>query len=127
MIRFEDASKTYASMSRPALDRITLTVEQGEFSFLVGPNGSGKTTLIRLILKEEKPTTGTVWVFDRNVGKMRSWRVPKHRRQIGTVFQDFRLLPNRSVSQNVAFALEVIGRKRAEVTRMVPEALEMVG
>ncbi|MCB0918126.1 MAG: cell division ATP-binding protein FtsE [Actinobacteria bacterium] len=127
MIRFDNVSKTYKRAHSPALRDVNVEIERGEFVFLVGPSGSGKSTFLRLCLKEDKPTSGTVWVAGKDIGKLPSWRVPQLRRQIGTVFQDFRLLPNKTVAQNVAFALEVIGKPRSHVNRVVPEVLEMVG
>ena len=127
MIRFDNVSKLYTSERRPALDEVSVEIDRGEFVFLVGPSGSGKTTFLRLCLKEDKPTSGTVWVAGKNVGKLSTRKVPKLRRQIGTVFQDFRLLPNKTVAQNVAFALEVIGKPRTHIRKVVPEVLEMVG
>ncbi len=127
MIRFENVTKQYKSQHSPALRDVNVDIERGEFVFLVGPSGSGKTTFLRLCLKEDKPSEGTVWVAGKNVGKLSSWRVPHLRRQIGTVFQDFRLLPNKTVFENVAFALEVIGKPRGHIKTVVPEVLEMVG
>ncbi|MCH9718258.1 MAG: cell division ATP-binding protein FtsE [Actinomycetia bacterium] len=127
MIRFDNVSKLYTSELRPALEKVNVEIDRGDFVFLVGPSGSGKTTFLRLCLKEDKPTSGTVWVAGKNVGKLSSRKVPKLRRQIGTVFQDFRLLPNKTVAQNVAFALEVIGKPRTHIRKVVPEVLEMVG
>ena len=127
MIRLESVTKRYPTQSRPALDDVTLEIEKGEFVFLVGSSGSGKSTLLRLLLREEKPSSGTLWVMGKDVGKLSNWKVPVLRRQIGTVFQDFRLLPNKTVAQNVAFALEVIGRTGTTVKRIVPEVLELVG
>lgn len=106
---------------------VSCSIQPGEFVFLVGPSGSGKSTFMRLILREDTPTTGQVIVAGRDVAAMGRWRVPKLRRTIGTVFQDFRLLPNKSVYENVAFALEVIGRPRAQIRQMVPETLDLVG
>ena len=127
MIRFDNVSKLYTSERRPALKEVDVEIDRGEFVFLVGPSGSGKTTFLRLCLKEDTPTSGTVWVAGKNVGKLSSRKVPKLRRQIGTVFQDFRLLPNKTVAQNVAFALEVIGKPRTHIRKVVPEVLDMVG
>jgi cell division transport system ATP-binding protein len=120
-------TKLYPSQTRPALDGITVEVERGEFVFLVGASGSGKSTFLRLILREELPTGGKVWVAGKDLNRLSNWKVPSLRRQIGTVFQDFRLLPNRTVAGNVAFALEVIGRPRSQIKRVVPEVLELVG
>ena len=127
MIRFDNVTKLYKNQHSPALRDVNVEIERGEFVFLVGPSGSGKSTFLRLCLKEDKATSGTVWVAGKDVGKLPSWRVPQLRRQLGTVFQDFRLLPNKTVAQNVAFALEVIGKPRSHIRRVVPEVLEMVG
>ncbi|MFP5333852.1 MAG: cell division ATP-binding protein FtsE [Actinomycetes bacterium] len=127
MIRFEHVTKVYDRTSRPALDDVTLEVERGEFVFLVGASGSGKSTFLRLVLKEEEATRGTVYVAGRDVARLSSWKVPHLRRQIGAVFQDFRLLPNKTVYENVAFALQVIGKSRHHIAQTVPETLELVG
>ncbi len=120
-------TKLYPSQTRPALEDISLEIEKGEFVFLVGSSGSGKSTFLRLTLKEERPTAGKVWVAGKDLTRLSNWKVPTLRRQIGTVFQDFRLLPNKSVFANVAFALEVIGRPQSQIRRIVPEVLELVG
>ncbi len=127
MIRFQNVSKVYARGARPALDQITMEVERGEFVFLVGASGSGKSTFLRLVLREERPTSGQVFVAGRDVSTLSPWKVPHLRRQIGVVFQDFRLLPNKTVFENVAFALEVIGKPRHHILTTVPETLELVG
>jgi cell division transport system ATP-binding protein len=127
VIRFEHVTKVYASQARPALSDLSLEVERGEFVFLVGSSGSGKSTFLRLILKEEKPTQGSVHVAGRDLTRLSNWKVPALRRQMGTVFQDFRLLPNKTVHENVAFALEVIGKPRHTIRKVVPEVLELVG
>ena len=127
VILFDNVTKLYPSQTRPALDGITVEVERGEFVFLVGASGSGKSTFLRLILREDLPTGGKVWVAGKDLNRLSNWKVPGLRRQIGTVFQDFRLLPNRTVAGNVAFALEVIGRPRSQIKRVVPEVLELVG
>lgn len=127
MILFDHVTKIYPSQTRPALEDISLEIAKGEFVFLVGSSGSGKSTFLRLVLKEERPTSGSVWVAGKDLNRLSSWKVPKLRRQIGTVFQDFRLLPNKSVFTNVAFALEVIGRPASQIRRIVPEVLELVG
>lgn len=127
MIRFDNVSKQYPSQTRPALDDVSLEIEKGEFVFLVGASGSGKSTFLRLVLREERPNSGTIHVLGKDLNKMSSWKVPALRRQMGTVFQDFRLLPNKTVLENVAFALEVIGKPRHTVAQVVPEVIELVG
>lgn len=127
VIRFDKVSKTYPGQKRAALDDVDLEIAKGEFVFLVGASGSGKSTFLRLILRETRPTVGQVYVAGKEINRLSKWKVPKLRRQIGTVFQDFRLLPNKTVFENVSFALEVIGRPREEVKELVPETLEMVG
>ncbi len=127
MIRFENVTKVYDQKSRPALDAVSLEVDRGEFVFLVGASGSGKSTFIRLVLKEDRASRGAVHVAGRNVAHISSWRVPKLRRGIGVVFQDFRLLPNKNVFANVAFAMQVIGKSRAIIRETVPEVLRTVG
>jgi cell division transport system ATP-binding protein len=127
VIRFEKVTKTYAGQGHPALDQISVEVEKGEFVFLVGTSGSGKSTALRLVLRESRPTSGRVYVAGKEINRLASWKVPRLRRQIGTVFQDFRLLQNKSVSENVAFALQVIGKSKSEIRSVVPETLELVG
>jgi cell division transport system ATP-binding protein len=127
VIRFDHVSKIYSTGHRPALDDVSMEIEKGEFVFLVGASGSGKSTCLRLVLKEERPSTGTIHVLGKDLNRLSQWKVPALRRQIGTVFQDFRLLPNKTVQQNVAFALEVIGKSRHTVKRVVPEVLDLVG
>jgi cell division transport system ATP-binding protein len=127
VIRFDHVTKVYPTQSRPALNDLSLEIERGEFVFLVGASGSGKSTFLRLILKEEKPTQGSVHVAGKDLTRLSNWKVPALRRQMGTVFQDFRLLPNKTVHENVAFALEVIGKPRHTIRKVVPEVLELVG
>src|SRR6478736_1239696 len=127
MIRFEHVSKQYAGTARPALNGINLEVLRGEFVFLVGASGSGKSSCLRLILKEEKPTKGKIHVLGQDLGTISSRKVPYFRRNIGVVFQDFRLLPNKTVFQNVAFTLQVIGKSRGFIQEAVPDVLKMVG
>ena len=127
MIRFDNVTKIYPQQARPALDNVSLEVDKGEFVFLVGASGSGKSTFLRLVLREERPSHGRVHVAGKDLSRLSSWKVPGLRRQLGTVFQDFRLLPNKTVGQNVAFALEVIGRPRNQIAQVVPEVLDLVG
>ena len=127
MIRLEHVSKSYRTSTRPALDDVTVAVGKGEFAFLIGPSGSGKSTLLRLLLREEVASTGNVYVADLNVGRLSQRRIPQLRQRVGCVFQDFRLLTNKTVSENVAFALEVIGKPRHTIRKVVPEVLELVG
>jgi cell division transport system ATP-binding protein len=126
MIRTTDVVKEYKGSIR-ALDDVTIEIEKGEFVFVVGPSGSGKSTFLKLLTKEEEPSAGKVYVAGKNLASLPSWRVPYLRRNVGCVFQDFKLLPNKTVFQNVAFALEVIGRPRDVVGRQVPQILELVG
>ncbi len=127
MITFDSVTKTYDQKSRPALDGVSLDIDRGEFVFLVGASGSGKSTFIRLVLKEDRASRGAVYVAGQNVANIPSWRVPRLRRGIGVVFQDFRLLPNKTVFSNVAFAMQVIGRSRAVIRETVPDVLATVG
>lgn len=127
MIRFEHVSKQYSGTTRPALNGINLEVLRGEFVFLVGASGSGKSSCLRLILKEEKPTKGNIHVLGQDLGSISSRKVPYFRRNLGVVFQDFRLLPNKNVFQNVAFTLQVIGKSRGFIQEAVPDVLKMVG
>lgn len=127
MIRFDSVSKTYPRQQAAALRDVSLEVNRGEFVFLVGSSGSGKSTFLRLILREERASEGSVHVLGKDLGRLSNWKVPQVRRQLGTVFQDFRLLPNKTVGENVAFALEVIGKSRGQIRKTVPEVLELVG
>ena len=127
MIRFQNVTKFYPSSARAALADVTVDIEKGEFVFIVGQSGSGKSTFLRLVLKEEKPNKGEIWVAGKELARLSHWKVPHLRRQIGTVFQDFLLLPNKTVRENVAFALEVIGKPRHTIAKVVPEVLDLVG
>ena len=127
MINFDNVSKVYSNQNRAALENVDLSIDKGEFVFLVGPSGSGKSTFLRLILREERPSNGRIHVAGRDLARLPNWKVPHLRRRIGCVFQDFRLLPNKSVYQNVAFALEVIGKNRRFIRRVVPEVIDLVG
>ncbi|WP_286955801.1 MULTISPECIES: cell division ATP-binding protein FtsE [Arsenicicoccus] len=127
MIRFDHVSKVYPRTTRPALDDVSASIERGQFAFVVGSSGSGKSTLLRLVLKEETATSGRVQVAGRELERLPRRDVPALRREIGCVFQDFRLLPAKTVTDNVAFALQVIGGRRRDIRRQVGETLEMVG
>lgn len=127
MIRLDSVSKAYKTSSRPALDGVSVDVDKGEFVFLIGPSGSGKSTFLRLLLREEVPSKGRVMVSNFDVAKMPRRKIPRLRQTIGCVFQDFRLLTNKTVAENVAFALEVIGKPKRTITKVVPEVLELVG
>ncbi|MEV7621368.1 cell division ATP-binding protein FtsE [Microbacterium sp. NPDC089321] len=127
MIRFENVTKRYRGTTRPALSEVDFDVEAGEFVFLVGASGSGKSTCLRLILREDVPTSGRVAVLGRDLRSLANRKVPYFRRHIGSVFQDFRLLPSKTVAQNVAFSLQVIGSSRGFIQQAVPEALALVG
>jgi cell division transport system ATP-binding protein len=130
VIRLQNVTKTYkrgADDEVVALDDVSIEVNKGEFVFVVGPSGSGKSTFMKLLTREQFPDEGEIWVAGKNLGSLRSWKVPMLRRDIGYVFQDFKLLPNKTVYENVAFAMEVIGKGRREIERRVPEVLELVG
>jgi len=127
MIRFENVSKRYRGTSKPALDSVDFEVQRGEFVFLVGASGSGKSSCLRLILREEVPSTGRVVVLGRDLRTLSNRKVPYFRRHVGAVFQDFRLLPTKTVFQNVAFTLQVTGASRGFIQQAVPEVLNLVG
>ncbi|ANE03443.1 cell division ATP-binding protein FtsE [Corynebacterium crudilactis] len=127
MITFENVTKNYKTSTRPALDNVSLHIDKGEFVFLIGPSGSGKSTFLRLMTREEKLSSGSLMLADFQVNKLRGTQVNKLRQRIGYVFQDFRLLKNKNVYDNVAFALEVIGKNKDRISELVPETLEMVG
>ena len=126
MIRLRRVTKIYKG-NVYALEDATVDIERGEFAFLVGPSGSGKTTFIKLLIKEEEPTSGQIYIADTNINQMRKWKVPYLRRKIGCVFQDFKLLPHKTVFQNVAYAMEVTGKSRRITDQQVPEGLKLVG
>ena len=127
MIRFENVTKLYPKQEKAALDKVSIEIEKGEFVFLVGQSGSGKSTFLRLCLREETPTSGTIIVAGKDLSQLAAHKAPELRRQVGTVFQDFRLLPNKTVAENVAFTLHVLGYSQKEIDREVPEVLELVG
>jgi cell division transport system ATP-binding protein len=126
MIRFEDVSKVYKG-DVVALRNLSLEIGKGEFIFIVGPSGSGKSTFLKLLLRDEVATNGRVFVAGRDIARLGAWKVPQLRRNIGCVFQDFKLLTNKTVYENVAFALEVIGRPKHIVRTQVPQILDLVG
>lgn len=130
MITLKNVTKTYKKGAKGevvALDDVSLEVAKGEFVFVVGPSGSGKSTMMKLLTHEQLPDQGEVYVAGKNLATLRPWKVPQLRRELGYVFQDFKLLPNKTVYENVAFALEVIGRNGSQISRRVPEVLELVG
>ncbi|MGO4599500.1 cell division ATP-binding protein FtsE [Terrabacter sp. 2RAF25] len=127
MILFENVTKTYPRTTRPALDDVSLEIPRGEFAFVVGTSGSGKSTMMQLVMKEQDATRGRILVAGRDLDRLPERKVPALRREIGCVFQDFRLLPNKTVFQNVAYALQVLGSSRARIRQTVPETLELVG
>ena len=126
MIKLENVTKTYKG-GTVALNDCSLEITKGEFVFLVGPSGSGKSTFLRLLTKEEEVDKGRIWVAGKDIGNLPSWKVPYLRRNLGCVFQDFKLLPNKTVTQNVAFALEVIGTPKNVIKSQVPQILDIVG
>ena len=126
MIKLEHVSKSYSAVI-PALNDVSLNIEEGEFVFVVGDSGSGKSTLIKLLLKELEPTEGTITINGRKLNKIRRRQIPKFRRNIGVVFQDFRLLKDRNIYDNVAFAQKVIGESNRSIKKNVPKLLSMVG
>jgi len=126
LIQFQGVSKVYNN-GVVALSDININIEKGEFVFLVGPSGAGKTTFMKLIIRRELPTSGMIYVANKNLNKMKLGEVPYFRRNIGFIFQDFKLLPNKTVFENVSFALEVIEASQREISRQVPAVLELVG
>jgi cell division transport system ATP-binding protein len=127
MISVQNVTKKYRGSPRPALDQVSLEIEKGDFVFLVGASGSGKSSLMRLMLREDVPNSGSVHVLGENLVGLPARRVPFFRRKLGVVFQDFRLLPNKTVAQNVAFSLEVIGKSQGFIQEAVPDVLGLVG
>lgn len=127
MITFENVTKLYKTSTRPALNDISLTIDKGEFVFLIGPSGSGKSTFLELMIRETNVTHGDIFLDEFHVNRLRGRSINKLRQKIGYVFQDFRLLQQKTVYDNVAFALEVIGTKKDKIARTVPATLEMVG
>ena len=126
MIKTVEVRKEYKGGIK-ALDGLSLDIEKGEFVFVVGPSGSGKSTFLKLLTKEEEPTSGEVYVAGKNLSSLPRWRVPYLRRNVGCVFQDFKLLPNKTVFENVAFAQEVIGKPKHVIRQQVPAVLDLVG
>ncbi len=126
MLRLDNVTKVYDG-GVVAVKDVSLDINKGEFVFLVGPSGSGKSTLIRLMMREDLPTTGDIWIAGKHASALSPWKVPQLRRSIGTVFQDFKLLPNKTVFENVAFAMEVTGKSRAAINNQVPQVLKLVG
>ncbi|HEY4584435.1 MAG TPA: cell division ATP-binding protein FtsE [Acidimicrobiia bacterium] len=126
MIRLENVTKVYEGGTIAAHD-VSFEMQKGEFTFLVGPSGSGKSTLIRLMLRDEPVTRGKIWVAGKDITTLPKWKIPYLRRSVGTVFQDYKLLPNKTVAENVAFALEVLGRPRSVIGPQVEQVLDLVG
>lgn len=127
MIEASDVTVVYEGSNTSALNEVSISIDKGEFVFIVGPSGSGKSTFIRMLLRETVPTKGKVTIAGQDVVHLRSWKVPYLRRNMGTVFQDFKLLPNKTAYQNVAYALEVIGKPKHVIKAQVPEVLKLVG
>jgi len=127
MISISQVTKSYRGAPRPALDDVSIEIDKGEFVFLVGASGSGKSSLMRMVLREDLPSSGSIHVLGENLVGIPNRRVPRFRRNLGVVFQDFRLLPNKTAAQNVAFSLEVIGKSKGFIAEAVPEVLRLVG
>jgi cell division transport system ATP-binding protein len=126
MIKLDHVTKVYKD-SVVALDDVCVDIQKGEFVFIVGPSGSGKSTLIRLLIREDEPSKGEIHVAGKNIANLTSWKVPYLRRNVGTIFQDFKLLPDKTVYENVAFALDVIGKPKHVIKSRVPEIIDLVG
>ncbi len=126
MIRLENVTKVYEG-GTVAANNVSLEIQKGEFVFLVGESGSGKSTLIRLLLRDEPVTRGTIWVAGKDITTLPKWKIPYLRRSVGTVFQDYKLLPNKTINENVAFALEVLGRPASAIKPQVEQVLDLVG
>ena len=127
MIRFDQVTKLYSGNARPALNSVTLEILKGEFVFLVGASGSGKSSFLRLVLREENPSKGRIHVLGQDLSRLSSRKVPYFRRNLGVVFQDFRLLPQKTVFANIAFSMQVIGKSKGFIQEAVPDVLKMVG
>ena len=127
MIKFEEVSRIYDGQTRAALANVNIDIDKGEFVFLVGGSGSGKSTMLKLVLREFRPTTGRIYVAGKDVAALPERKIPALRREIGMVSQDFRLLPGKTAFENVAFALQVIGKPRSLIRKVVPDTLELVG
>ncbi len=127
MIKFENVSMTYSKNGLPALSEVSFEIADGEFVFLVGQSGAGKSSVLRLLIREEKSLTGSVMIDDVDLGQLKEKDIPQLRRNIGMVFQDFRLLPDKTISENVAFALQVLNKTKAEINQTVPAVLDLVG
>jgi len=126
LIQFYNVSKIYPNGVK-ALNDVSLKIDRGEFIFLMGPSGAGKSTLIKLMIRQEHPSQGQIFIASRSVGRMKRKEVPKLRRNIGIIFQDFKLLENKTVAENVAFAMKVVGASGKDMRQRVPEVIEMVG
>jgi len=127
VIKFEEVSRIYDGQTRAALANVNIDIDKGEFVFLVGGSGSGKSTMLKLVLREFRPTTGRIYVAGKDVAALPERKIPALRREIGMVSQDFRLLPGKTAFENVAFALQVIGKPRSLIRKVVPDTLELVG
>jgi len=127
VIKFEEVSRIYDGQTRAALANVNIDIDKGEFVFLVGGSGSGKSTMLKLVLREFRPTTGRIYVAGKDVAVLPERKIPALRREIGMVSQDFRLLPGKTVFENVAFALQVISKPRSLIRKVVPDTLELVG